>query len=71
MRHINEESAKGKQRTFSTTEEASVFQKLIDINPKVAVIMTLDMLMAGTDTVRNFNNQPANVSLNLFYRQAK
>lgn len=51
MRYINEESAKLKQRTHATNEEASVFQKLIDINPKVAVIMTLDMLMAGTDTV--------------------
>lgn len=44
--------------------DKSVFEKLVAIDKKVAMVMTLDMLGAGIDTVRTKN---AYLTLNVTY----
>lgn len=34
--------------------ELSVLEKLLDVDPKVAVVMVSDMLLAGIDTVSTY-----------------
>lgn len=43
---------KKKQLGEGSEEEESVLEKLLKIDKPVAIIMALDMLMAGVDTVR-------------------
>lgn len=37
----------------TTEQEASVLEKLLKIDPKLAAVMAMDMLSAGIDTVTN------------------
>lgn len=41
-----------KTKPVDASHEESVLEKLIKIDKRVAIIMALDMLMAGVDTVR-------------------
>lgn len=50
-----------KSGTKANTEE-SVLQKLLKIDKKVAIVMALDMMMAGVDTVKD------TLHLNIFFR---
>lgn len=40
------------EKNPSSGGEESVLQKLLKIDKKVAIVMALDMMMAGVDTVR-------------------
>lgn len=42
-----------KERPQDETRELSVLEKLLKIDRRVAIVMALDMLLAGVDTVRN------------------
>lgn len=41
-----------KTKPQDSSDEESVLEKLLKIDKRVAIIMALDMLMAGVDTVR-------------------
>lgn len=43
------------EKKTNHSEEDSVLEKLLKIDKQVAIIMALDMLMAGVDTVCNTN----------------
>lgn len=54
----------------SSDGEESVLQKLLKIDKKVAIVMALDMMMAGVDTVRGWSQYlilKANLSLPLLH----
>lgn len=52
MTYIEEESTRLEKQGFPS-KDLSVFQKLIQIDKKIAFLMTLEMLVAGVDTVCN------------------
>lgn len=49
MKDINEK--KNKINPDEESSEPSVLEKLLKIDEKIAIVMTLDMLLAGVDTV--------------------
>lgn len=49
--YIDKSMAEIEKRGPNTHGEESVLEKLLKIDKKVAIIMALDMLMAGVDTV--------------------
>jgi hypothetical protein len=55
MKYINQAMERLKTMPEDSDRELTVLEKLLikDPNPKTAVVMTLDMMTAGIDTVTN------------------
>lgn len=55
LKHINRgiEELKKKKNDPNAVREASVLEKLLKIDRHVAVVMAMDMLLAGIDTVNS------------------
>lgn len=49
--YIDKSIAEAEKNALPPSGEESVLQKLLKIDKRVAIIMALDMLMAGVDTV--------------------
>lgn len=49
---------KKKSQPKGDEEELSVLEKLLKIDRNVAILMVLDMLMAGVDTVCKYSSLP-------------
>jgi hypothetical protein len=55
MKYINQAMVRLKAMPEDSDRELTVLEKLLirDPNPKTAVVMALDMMLAGIDTVTN------------------
>ena len=48
---MDEAEQKLKDKTHHDTDELSVLEKLLKLDRTIAIVMVMDMLMAGVDTV--------------------